>query len=65
VTPDGTLGDLVRVQVRVSKESVGYTDTHQGNDSCGRCKYFHEPHLCRKVTGWVQAEGWCRLFEVK
>lgn len=50
---------------RMTKAQAQYTPTHHGTESCGRCVSFQPPHGCDKVTGWVQAEGWCRLFEAK
>lgn len=46
---------------KLSKKSVGYAVAKY----CGRCTHFEQPNHCAKVTGAVQASGWCKLFEPK
>lgn len=46
---------------KLSKKSVVYAPAKY----CGRCAHFESPNHCTKVTGAVQASGWCNLFTVK
>jgi hypothetical protein len=48
--------------VKVSKASVGYRNSPNGNQSCANCKLFIPPSSCRLVEGSISARGWCKLW---
>jgi len=54
--------------VRVSKEECEYTDVTEGESKCSNCEYAYaqvlgDTHICLKIDGYVEPEGWCNLYE--
>lgn len=50
---------------QLRKEDVRYQDQPKGNQRCSGCKNFVTPNACRVVTGSVNPNGWCLLFQAK
>lgn len=52
---------------RLSKDDpkVVYMGPANGPFRCGRCKFFHKPHDCEKVSGKIDMGGCCNLFKPK
>jgi hypothetical protein len=75
VSASGAVGALVAmaaVPVKASdassqlrKEDVRYQDQPKGNQRCSGCKNFVGPNACRVVTGSVNPNGWCLLYQAK
>jgi len=40
-----------------------YLDGSHGPFKCSRCEYFKEPSSCQKVSGTIDPDGCCDLFE--
>ena len=50
---------------QLRKEDVRYQDQPKGNQRCSGCKNFVGPNACRVVTGSVNPNGWCLLYQAK
>jgi hypothetical protein len=48
---------------QLRKEDVRYQDQPKGEQNCRRCKNFVSPNGCRVVSGSVDPNGWCLLFQ--
>jgi hypothetical protein len=48
---------------QLRKEDVRYQDQPKGNQRCAGCKNFVGPSGCRVVSGNVNPNGWCLLFQ--
>lgn len=50
--------------IKFVKRLVEYTDDHgTSSEQCSKCKYFIDPHSCKRVVGSISPEGWCKLFK--
>ncbi|HEX3943870.1 MAG TPA: hypothetical protein VHW69_07270 [Rhizomicrobium sp.] len=56
---DAKAGDASQLR----KEDVRYQDQPKGEQSCRRCKNFVSPNNCKVVSGAVNPNGWCLLFQ--
>lgn len=50
---------------QLRKEDVRYQDQPKGNQRCSGCKNFIQPSACKVVTGSVNPNGWCLLYQAK
>ena len=50
---------------QLRKEDVRYQDQPKGSQRCAGCKNFVSPSECRVVSGSVNPNGWCLLFQAK
>lgn len=50
---------------QLRKEDVRYQDQPKGNQRCSGCRNFVGPNACRVVTGSVNPNGWCLLYQAK
>ena len=50
---------------QLRKEDVRYQDQPKGNQRCSGCKNFVGPSACKVVSGSVNPNGWCLLFQAK
>ena len=50
---------------QLRKEDVRYQDQPKGSQRCVGCKNFVGPSGCRVVSGSVNPNGWCLLFQAK
>ena len=48
---------------QLRKEDVRYQDQPKGEQDCRLCKNFVTPNSCRVVSGAVNPNGWCLLFQ--
>jgi hypothetical protein len=47
-----------------SDPTVKYFPPSQGPFKCGNCEYFQkEQNACKLVSGFIEAEGCCNLYE--
>jgi hypothetical protein len=50
---------------QLQKQDVRYQDQPKGGQRCGGCNNFVTPSACRVVSGSVNPNGWCLLFQAK
>lgn len=50
-------------QLEQSDPEVVYMTSDQGPFVCGHCQYFLDPNQCQKVSGDIDPEGCCNLYE--
>jgi hypothetical protein len=46
-----------------SDPKVVYMTGDQGPFKCGHCSYYVDPNACQKVSGDIDPEGCCNLYE--
>jgi len=47
---------------KLSKASVNYRNSPNGNQTCANCRLFIPPSSCVSVEGRVSARGWCTIW---
>lgn len=50
-------------QIAQTDPQANYMGPDKGPFKCGHCEYFQAPASCSKVSGIVDAEGCCNLYE--
>lgn len=50
---------------RMSKVASRYQNRPNGDERCGRCRYFQAPGSCEIVPGHISPRGWCRWFRAR
>lgn len=50
-------------QLKQDDPKVKYMTADQGPFACGHCTYFIDPNSCQKVSGDIDPEGCCNLYE--
>jgi hypothetical protein len=49
----------------IPQSAVNYQQTPKGSDHCSICKNFVAPASCKSVSGTINPNGWCKLFNPK
>lgn len=60
-TPEAEQGQ--QEQLEQDDPQVVYMTSDQGPFQCQNCTYFVDPNACQKVSGEIDPEGCCNLFE--
>lgn len=47
---------------RMNKAASDYQNHPNGDERCGRCRYFQPPNACEIVPGNISPRGWCKWF---
>lgn len=50
---------------RMSKAASDYRNSPNGDERCGRCRYFQPPDSCEIVPGNISPRGWCKWFRAR
>jgi hypothetical protein len=58
----GTAAVPAQALNRFSKQASKYQNQPNGDERCGRCRYFQAPGSCAVVTGNISPRGWCKWF---
>jgi hypothetical protein len=48
---------------QVPPAAVGYQDHPSGDHSCDNCKFFQKPNGCQLVSGKIDGNAWCKLWQ--
>lgn len=49
--------------MKVSKESVRYSDRGSDKEHCAICAHYQGNNTCEVVAGKVSPHGWCERFK--
>ncbi len=49
----------------LSMDAVNYQFSAKDGKHCAICKYFQAPHSCQMVSGTIDPNGYCKLFNAK
>ena len=60
----GVVWAVAEGPVKMSRADAKYQDTPRGGLSCAGCTFFRKPRSCQVVEGDINANGWCRLFDL-
>ena len=50
---------------RMNKAASDYQSHPNGDERCGRCRYFQPPDSCEIVPGNISPRGWCKWFRAR
>ena len=58
----GTMTVPAEALNRMNKAASDYQNHPNGDERCGRCKYFQAPNSCEVVPRNISPRGWCKWF---